>query len=342
MDETILNELQKLKLTKEEGEEVCITSTNQSNLLEECSLSLFGKLLSDRQQNSCALKNILRTAWKLGFDLRIVDVGNGILKFKFSSRYQLEWVEKSGPWNFEDNLLLLCCWKAGLSSTNIAFTHTPFMVQVLGLPFEFMTEEVGKDIGGTTGNFLEVDRCSWQSDQAKFMHIRVDVQIDKPLCRGGYMSSPESGKHWVSFKYERLPTLCFSCGRIRHNIKHCSKTTIGHEAEKQYGDWMRAGWNSKGGPSRSQTTSSEGRVVTDEGTEVVGNRDPTDNSSILESDSLGGINISGANPTLGTTLRVNSVTNQTTLLLQVVENLDGWDGVGNLKRDQKVKEIPLD
>ena len=87
MDETALNDLQKLKLTKEKGEEICIISTNQSNLLEECSLSLFGKLLSDRHQNSRALKNTFRMAWKLGSDLRIVDVGNSILQFKFSSRF---------------------------------------------------------------------------------------------------------------------------------------------------------------------------------------------------------------------------------------------------------------
>ena len=47
MDETVLNDLYKLKLAKE-GEEIYITSKTQSNLLEECSLSLFGKLLSDR------------------------------------------------------------------------------------------------------------------------------------------------------------------------------------------------------------------------------------------------------------------------------------------------------
>ena len=87
MDETALNDLQKLKLTKEKGEEICIISTNQSNHLEECSLSLFGKLLSDRHQNSRALKNTFRMAWKLGSDLRIVDVGNSILQFKFSSRF---------------------------------------------------------------------------------------------------------------------------------------------------------------------------------------------------------------------------------------------------------------
>ena len=146
-------------------------------------ISLFGKLLSDRQQNVRALKNTLITTWKLGSDLRIVEVGNDILQFKFSSRYQMEWVEKSGSWNFENNLLFLCRWKKGLSSTNIVFMHAPFWVQVWGLPFEFMNEGVGKDIGGTIGNFLEVDKCSWQSNQAKFMNIRVDVHIKKAFTK---------------------------------------------------------------------------------------------------------------------------------------------------------------
>ena len=34
---------------------------------------------------------------KMGSYLRIVEVGNSILQFKFGSRCQLEWVEKSGP-----------------------------------------------------------------------------------------------------------------------------------------------------------------------------------------------------------------------------------------------------
>ena len=103
------------------------------------------------------------------------------------------------------------------------FMHTPFWFQVWGLPFEFLTEEVGKDIGGTIGNFLEVDKHSWQSNQAKFMHIRVDIQINRPLQRGGYVSSLEGGKHWVTFKYKRLPTIYFICGRIGHDVKHCSE-----------------------------------------------------------------------------------------------------------------------
>ena len=110
-----MNSLGNLKLTKEEEEDIVIANSNSSGIFEECSLSLFGCLLSDCHQNLRALKNSLKAAWKMGSDLRIVEVGNNILQFKFGSRCQLEWVEKSDPWNFDNNLLLLCRWRKGLT-----------------------------------------------------------------------------------------------------------------------------------------------------------------------------------------------------------------------------------
>ena len=108
MEQTIVDSLKNLQLTKEEEEDIFISSNSTPDLLEECSLSLFGRLLVDRHQNQRALKNTLRSAWKMGSDLRIVEIGNNILQFKLSSMYQLEWVGRSGPWNFENNILLLC------------------------------------------------------------------------------------------------------------------------------------------------------------------------------------------------------------------------------------------
>ena len=48
-----------------------------------------------------------------------------------------------------------------------------------------MTENIGKDIGNKIGRVLEVDKRAMQADQAKFLRIIVEVQIDKPLRRGG-------------------------------------------------------------------------------------------------------------------------------------------------------------
>ena len=85
MDQEVVNSLGNLKLTKEE-EDIVVAKSSSSGILEECSLSLFGRLLSDRHQNLRALKNTLKAAWKMGFDLRIVEVGNSIMQFKFGSR----------------------------------------------------------------------------------------------------------------------------------------------------------------------------------------------------------------------------------------------------------------
>ena len=117
----------------------------------------------------------------MGSDLQIVEVGNSVLQFKFNSEYQLQWVERNGPWNFDNNLLLLCRWRKGLSVSNILFTHSPFWVQIWDLPFEYMSIEVGRELGNSLGKFIESDRRTGNSDQAKFMRIRVDLQLDKPL-----------------------------------------------------------------------------------------------------------------------------------------------------------------
>lgn len=221
MEQEVVDGLQNLCLTKEEEAEIPITAQSRVDLQEECSLSLFGRLLSNKQQNQRALKSMLKAAWKMGSKLRIVDVGNNILQFKFGSTYQMEWVENNWPWNFENNLLLLYRWKKGLTTANVVFIHSPFWVQLWGLPFELMSEEVGQDIKNSKGRFIKVDIRACQSNQAKFMRIRVDLPIDKPLRRGENIVSRDGEKFWVHFRYKRLPTFCFLCGKLGHDDKHC-------------------------------------------------------------------------------------------------------------------------
>ena len=65
MEQEVLNNFQKLQLTKEEVDDIVLANIARSELFEECSLSLFGRLLMDRQQNQRAFKNTLKTAWKM-------------------------------------------------------------------------------------------------------------------------------------------------------------------------------------------------------------------------------------------------------------------------------------
>ena len=104
-----------------------------------------------------------------------------------------------------------------------------------------MIEDIGKDIGSKIGRVLKVDKRAMQADQAKFLRIRVVMQIDKPLRRGGYVKNDEGGRFWVDFRYERLPTFCYRCGILRHDEKHCQASSMEQLSGKQYGEWLKAG-----------------------------------------------------------------------------------------------------
>ena len=84
----------------------------------------------------------------------------------------------------------------------------------------------------------------------------MDLQLDKPLRHGGKIASVEGEKFWVNFRYERLPTFCFHCGRLGHDMKHCQEIPNKQSSSNQYSDWLRAQGSSKIGVDRSRSTSS--------------------------------------------------------------------------------------
>lgn len=76
-------------------------------IIEECSLSLFGRFLTTKSINWRAIKNILRNSWKFGSDLRIIDVSEDLVEFKLIMESQVQWVLNNRPRSFDNSLLLL-------------------------------------------------------------------------------------------------------------------------------------------------------------------------------------------------------------------------------------------
>ncbi|KAL0015937.1 hypothetical protein SO802_003006 [Lithocarpus litseifolius] len=243
MEQELIDVLKNMQLTEDEELQISISEEGRAQEIEECSQSLMGKLLTDREQNLRALKNTLRTAWKIGQDLKIVEVVNDILQFKFANEYQLR-------------------WERGMTTRNISFTHSPFLGTNLGLPFDMMTEKVGKEIGSNLGNFMAVDTRSWMSKQAKFMRIRVNIPLEKPLRRCGKIASPEGESFCIQFRYERLPIFCFRCGVMGHDERHCKKSGQPNQA-MQYGKWLRAQGGSKARLTKEEQRSPLNKQVED-------------------------------------------------------------------------------
>ena len=86
------------------------------------------------------------------------------------------------------------------------------MVQEHGIPFKYMTIEAAKKICSVLGVVL-APKDPKLYDGGHFMSLQVSIDLSLPLFRGRLIYVGEGGKQvWISFKYERLPNLCYCCG----------------------------------------------------------------------------------------------------------------------------------
>ena len=240
MDSDFLDHIQKLQLTTEEDEAITIRPIRRKEISEEYALSLIGKFLTTRVTNMRVAKNLLQSMWKMGDDMKVVEVGDGLLQFKFSMESQLNWVWNNGPWCFNNQILALRRWEKGMIVRTVNFTYLPIWVQVWGLPFDLTTEDAGHDIGQGLGRVIEVDCKGIKTDQARFLRIRVEVPLDRPLRKGGPIVSLEGDEAKVAFQYERLVGWCFACGRIGHEMKECESANDMDKSSRPYGEWLKA------------------------------------------------------------------------------------------------------
>ena len=163
----------------------------------------------------------------------------------------MKWVLDNGPWSFENQLLVLRCWEKGMTPRSVKFTSVPMRVQVWGLPFDLINKDAGRDIGSGLGRVVDMDSKALMADQARFLRIRVEIPLNKPLSRGSPVISPKGDKALVAFKYERLVGLCYRCGMLGHKEKYCIVTLEMAEGEHPYGEWMKVGYRgSKGNMGR--------------------------------------------------------------------------------------------
>ena len=137
--------------------------------------------------------------------------------------------------------------------------NCPLWVQVWGLPFDLFSEEVGQASGKGLGRVVEVDWKGSNSDQAQFLLIPIEIPLDKPLRRGSQIMNPEGDVLWLPFRYERMVSFSFKCGRIGHEAKHYEEPWDEEGQEYQYGEWLRAKFQKTEETQRNRHNQQPGR-----------------------------------------------------------------------------------
>ncbi|XP_023917767.2 uncharacterized protein At4g02000-like [Quercus suber] len=147
------------------------------------------------------------------------------------------------PWSFDKSLVALkrVQWHTDLKG--LKFESASFWIQVHDLPLNNMTLGVAKDIVSTAGMVINCEEEDEEYVGGNFMRVRVSIDLTKPICRGRKIGLSNGEESWVSFKYERLPNVCYWCGRLTHHDKECSlwqkrKGTL-KEKDQQFGSWLR-------------------------------------------------------------------------------------------------------
>lgn len=106
-----------------------------------------------------------------------------------------------------------------------------------------MTIAAAEKICGVVGEVISQSNPKLY-DGGSFIRVKVAVDITLPLCRGHLVSLSDGKQVWISFRYERLPNLCYWCGRLTHDDRDFelwidSEGTLKND-QREFGPSLRA------------------------------------------------------------------------------------------------------
>ena len=246
MDVNLLEKWRKFSLTEDEAPGLEVEADAMGNSMALGSNYLLGRLITDRLFNREAFKSSMLRLWGVTRGITVKDIGENLFVFQFTQAAERNRVLKGSPWLFDNYLLALTEFDGSCPASHIQFNRCYFWVQIHRVPLYYMTKETDERVGGTLGNVVSVDVPEHGVGWGPFLRVRLSLDITKPILRGHLVTFHAVGQLWISFKYERLPWICFHCGVIGHLERDCDAparssggTMVGDEV-KQYGAWLRA------------------------------------------------------------------------------------------------------
>ncbi|XVF69937.1 hypothetical protein PTKIN_Ptkin11bG0121000 [Pterospermum kingtungense] len=218
-----------LKLTEEENDGIEPSEGNCSSDRSDEQMWLVGKLHTKRSFNKDALMGMLKQIWKLIKPVDIVCLEENFFLLKFSLAAEMNRVLDGSPWAFDKQLIMLKEFNDKLKPSEYMFNTASFWVRVYELPLGLRNQENAVRIGNKIGVLKVVDASLEQGGWARFLRIRVEVDVTRPLRRAVKIVGTNGKEIWGRLSYERLPSFCYECGMLGH-------TDSEYEDEKSQGN----------------------------------------------------------------------------------------------------------
>ncbi|XP_027062606.1 uncharacterized protein [Coffea arabica] len=236
----ILQQLSSVQLDEEECTVIEVTEEEIKQGIEDCSNSCLEKFVARKEMNLKGLKGALERAWKRqGF--RIFRVQPDVCQLFFASKKDLQFVLSKGPWNIDNNLLVVKSWFSGVRVNELDFENVFFGVNICGLPWEFYTQEVAMKVASSFRDCSCVQLKEKSDSDERFFRLRILVNTKTPLRRVVRLKWGDNSEARGILRYERLSSFCYQCGVMGHTAKVCAKAMVAEansSQDSQYGFWL--------------------------------------------------------------------------------------------------------
>ncbi|CAN0846668.1 hypothetical protein LINGRAHAP2_LOCUS4555 [Linum grandiflorum] len=180
-----------------------------------------GTVVREKEINFNLFKNRTTDLWRPYRGMRIEELDDRLILFRFYHPLDLRWVLDNGSWTYESCLVSMNEIQAGQTPDQVSLEKAEFWIQVNGLLEKFCTLAVGRVVGEYVRGFVALDENHRYTRDEPFMRIHAKINVLKPLKKQKKIR--KSGGEWLyaNYKYEKIPTFCFTCGRMGHVDRLC-------------------------------------------------------------------------------------------------------------------------
>ncbi|KAL8509319.1 hypothetical protein ACS0TY_016501 [Phlomoides rotata] len=183
--------LEELHLSGDEEEE--LAAGDEVNVQTgDLNLTVVGRILTVQTLNFNIVKSRMTSIWNPRQGVQFRDIGEGRFLIQFSHKLDFK--------RFVDEL-----------PQEVPLNKIPFWVQIYDLPVGYFTEGIVCLLGNFIGHFMEYDATNIGA-------VIVELNVDNPLKK---IKLSDGLSRIATFRYERLNTFCFICGRLRHTESYC-------------------------------------------------------------------------------------------------------------------------
>ncbi|MFQ6654082.1 hypothetical protein Gotur_025197, partial [Gossypium turneri] len=172
--------------------------------------SLICSVWTKKSYNQDSFKAQMKSIWKTKKKFEIQLVGQNLFLIVFEAEEDLETVMEGQPWLFRKHLIIFERLIKPIERDQIQLVSSLFWIRIGPCLPEFDKKDLLHAIGVTFGGVIRSEIFG------EFCCLRIKLNVQKPLRRGIFVSTDNGNKFWIPFKYEKLPTFCFGCGRLGH------------------------------------------------------------------------------------------------------------------------------